>query len=261
MTTSIPQAHYSSLLLRVFPRRARCRTLICSPSCGSGLRSSLRQDRTPWCASAYSRCRRIVAVQSTDYGGHRRAQVLLVNPTPHAPTTAHLVSSYLSLSRTARKNVRRICVVGGGWWTRVSPCCRSRLCLGLADLCCPSHGARLRSQVIIGIFSSTLLSAKSARKLVQCATLSALAEKVGAKAFTQVDLPLEVYACVPSPRRLPPSGCLTVDDCSANAVIEKAITLPDVGDKPPETTFGVPLEQARLLSLNLQICTGLQSQS
>ncbi|BGP52176.1 hypothetical protein JCM10450v2_008147 [Rhodotorula kratochvilovae] len=127
--------------------------------------------------------------------------VLLVNPTPHAPSTAHLVSAYLSLSRTARKNVRRVCIVGGGWWTRV----------------------------ILGIFSSTLLSAKSARKLVQCPNLSSLAQELGVKAFTQVEFPLEVY--------------------SANAVSEKEIVLNE-GDQPLPKTFGVPL--AELMGVNGQ---------
>jgi len=51
-------------------------------------------------------------------------------------------------------------------------------------------------QAILGIFSTTLLSAKSADKLVQCATLSSLAQAVGAEAFKQVEFPLEVYVCV-----------------------------------------------------------------
>ena len=55
-----------------------------------------------------------------------------------------------------------------------------------------------RPQVILGIFSSTLLSAKSARKLVQCPNLSSLAQELGEKAFTQVEFPLEVYRCVVS---------------------------------------------------------------
>ncbi|GAA5884349.1 hypothetical protein JCM6882_002239 [Rhodosporidiobolus microsporus] len=122
--------------------------------------------------------------------------VLLVNPTPHAPATAQLVSTYLSLTRTARKNVRRIWVVGGGWWTRV----------------------------ILTVFSSTLLSAKTAqkRKIVQCASLSSLAAEMGAEAFVQVEFPLEVY--------------------SANATSDPEIKLPP-SSPPLQRTFGVPLEE------------------
>ncbi|GAA5944215.1 hypothetical protein JCM3775_007116 [Rhodotorula graminis] len=121
--------------------------------------------------------------------------VLLVNPTPHAPTTAHLVSSYLSVARVVRKNVRHIYIVGGGWWTRA----------------------------ILGIFSSTLLSVKSAEKLVQCATLSGLAQAVGPEAFKQIEFPLEVYV--------------------ANAATEDEIVVPVNQDESLKATFGRPLEQ------------------
>ncbi|GAA5840009.1 hypothetical protein JCM9279_005240 [Rhodotorula babjevae] len=120
--------------------------------------------------------------------------VLLVNPTPHAPTTANLVSAYLSVARTVRKNVRHIYIVGGGWWTRA----------------------------ILGIFSSTLLSAKSAEKLVQCATMSSLAQAVGAEAFKQVEFPLEVYV--------------------ANAAAEKEIVM-TAHEGESLGVFGRPLEQ------------------
>ncbi|GAA6017409.1 hypothetical protein JCM10207_005624 [Rhodosporidiobolus poonsookiae] len=122
--------------------------------------------------------------------------ILLVNPTPHAPATAHLVSTFLSLTRQARKNVRRIWVVGGGWWTRV----------------------------IITLFSSTLLSAKFAKrkKLAQCSTLSDLAQDMGAPAFVQVEFPLEVY--------------------SANATSDQEIKLPP-SEPPLQRTFGVPVEE------------------
>ncbi|GAA5916194.1 hypothetical protein JCM8208_000030 [Rhodotorula glutinis] len=122
--------------------------------------------------------------------------VLLVNPTPHAPTTANLVSSYLSVARSVRKNVRHIYIVGGGWWTRA----------------------------ILGIFSSTLLSVKSAEKLVLCATLSAFAQAVGPEAFKQVEFPLEVYG--------------------ANAAAEKEVIMPASEGEALNPTFGVPLEQA-----------------
>ncbi|GAA5840200.1 hypothetical protein JCM11251_005944 [Rhodosporidiobolus azoricus] len=122
--------------------------------------------------------------------------VLLVNPTPHAPATANLVSNYLSLSRMARKNLRRVWVVGGGWWTRV----------------------------ILSIFSSTLLSSKSVQKqkIVQCPSLTSLAEEMGAEAFVQVEFPLEVY--------------------SANTLSDPEIKLP-ASSPPLQRTFGVPIEQ------------------
>ncbi|GAA5974664.1 hypothetical protein JCM11641_007047 [Rhodosporidiobolus odoratus] len=116
--------------------------------------------------------------------------VLLVNPTPHAPTTPNLVSTYLSLTRTARKNVRRIWVVGVGWWTKV----------------------------IITLFSTTLLSANSARKLVQASSLNSLADKMGARQFVQIDFPLEVYSLGPE------------------------IKLPS-SDPPLPRVFGTPLEE------------------
>ncbi|GAA6063823.1 hypothetical protein JCM10212_002580 [Sporobolomyces blumeae] len=110
------------------------------------------------------------------------AVVLLVNPTPYPPTTPQLVSSYLSLSRTTRKNLRKLWVVGGGWWTRI----------------------------ILTLFNTTLLSLKTARKgkVVQCADLSSLAEEMGAQAFSSVEFPLEVYvenAKVEKEIRLPES--------------------------------------------------------
>ncbi|GAA5902531.1 uncharacterized protein JCM6883_001438 [Sporobolomyces salmoneus] len=93
--------------------------------------------------------------------------VLLVNPTPHPPSTPQLVSSYLALSRTSRKNLSKLYVVGGGWWTRV----------------------------ILTLFSSTLLSLKVSqkKKIVQCSSLTQLAKEMGTKRFTRIEFPLEVY--------------------------------------------------------------------
>ncbi|GJN94265.1 hypothetical protein Rhopal_007339-T1 [Rhodotorula paludigena] len=127
--------------------------------------------------------------------------VALVNPTPHAPATKHLVAAYLSLSRAARKNVRAVYIVGGGWWPRV----------------------------LIALFSSTLLSIKTARKLIQCATLSELAESLGAKTFVQIEFPLEVY--------------------SAHAAGEKDIALPD--DAVVPGVFGVELAEVRPSSVGI----------
>ncbi|BGO96129.1 hypothetical protein JCM10020v2_007866 [Rhodotorula toruloides] len=123
--------------------------------------------------------------------------ILFVNPAPNSPSTAHLVAAYLALSRTARKNVQHVYVVGGGWW----------------------------SSILVTLFSATLLSVRtitSRGKLVQCPSLSSLAESVGGKAFVQIDVPLEIYV--------------------ANAAVEKAIKLPEADDQVPRT-FGVSLEQ------------------
>ncbi|BGP03962.1 hypothetical protein NBRC10513v2_007703 [Rhodotorula toruloides] len=127
----------------------------------------------------------------------RYSVVLFVNPAPNSPSTAHLVAAYLALSRTARKNVQHVYVVGGGWW----------------------------SSILVTLFSATLLSVKtitSRGKLVQCPSLSSLAESIGGKAFAQIDVPLEVYV--------------------ANAAVDKAIKLPEKDDQLPRT-FGVPLEE------------------
>ncbi|KAL8277180.1 hypothetical protein RQP46_010428 [Phenoliferia psychrophenolica] len=121
--------------------------------------------------------------------------VLLPSPTPFPPTTALLVSSYLALPRLTRKNVRRVWVVGGGWWVRV----------------------------ILTIFSTTLLSGKTAKrkKIIQCASLSRLALEMGTEAFTRIEFPPEVYV--------------------ENTKVESAITLP-LSSKAPPKMFGEPLE-------------------
>ncbi|GAA5956821.1 hypothetical protein JCM21900_004352 [Sporobolomyces salmonicolor] len=93
--------------------------------------------------------------------------VLLVNPTPCPPSTSQLVSSYLSLARTTRKNLRKLWVVGGGWWTRI----------------------------ILTLFTTTLLSLKVSKrqKIVQCSSLSSLARELEGRAFVGIEFPLEVY--------------------------------------------------------------------
>ncbi|GAA5874707.1 hypothetical protein JCM1840_000410 [Sporobolomyces johnsonii] len=93
--------------------------------------------------------------------------VLLVNPAPYPPSTPQLVSSYLSLTRTTRKNLRKLWVVGGGWWTRI----------------------------IITLFTTTLLSLKVSKrqKIVQCSSLSSLARELEGRAFVGIEFPLEVY--------------------------------------------------------------------
>lgn len=54
-------------------------------------------------------------------------------------------------------------------------------------------------QILVTLFSATLLSVKTITtrgKLVQCSSLSSLAESLGTKAFVQIDIPLDVYVCV-----------------------------------------------------------------
>ncbi|GAA6023306.1 hypothetical protein JCM11491_006889 [Sporobolomyces phaffii] len=122
--------------------------------------------------------------------------VLLANPTPFPPSTSQLVTSYLSFSRATRKNLTKLWVVGGGWWTRV----------------------------ILALFNTTLLSLKASqkRKVVQVATLTALAHELDARRFTAIEFPLEVYA--------------------ENAKLEKAIELPADDEDNPRRVFRVPLK-------------------
>jgi len=119
-------------------------------------------------------------------------QVLLANPTPHPPSTPQLISSYLALSRTTRKNLRKLWVVGGGWWTRV----RNVPSLPKLNLKLIDSFPFANDQVILTLFSTTLLSLKVSKKqkIVQCANLSALAAEIGVKAFTAIEFPLEVYS-------------------------------------------------------------------
>lgn len=53
-----------------------------------------------------------------------------------------------------------------------------------------------REQVILALFNTTLLSLKASqkRKVVQVATLTALAHELDARRFTAIEFPLEVYA-------------------------------------------------------------------
>ncbi|BGP28072.1 hypothetical protein JCM10295v2_007059 [Rhodotorula toruloides] len=78
-------------------------------------------------------------------------------------------------------------------------------------------------QLLVTLFSATLLSLKTVTlrgKLVQCASLTSLADSIGAKAFVQIDIPLEVYV--------------------ANAAVEKEIKLHEADGHHPRT-FGAPL--------------------
>lgn len=50
----------------------------------------------------------------------RPDQVLFLDPAPNLPSFRDLVSTYFSLSYTARKRVQHIYLVGGGWRTTVS---------------------------------------------------------------------------------------------------------------------------------------------
>ncbi|KAM0755927.1 Rho GTPase activation protein [Meredithblackwellia eburnea MCA 4105] len=120
--------------------------------------------------------------------------ILLPSPTPHPPTTSLLISSFLALPRLTRKNVRKIWVVGGGWWVRV----------------------------ILTLFSTTLLSGKTAkrRKIVQCSSLSELAREMGPENFVRVEFPPEVYI--------------------ENSATESSITLP-LSTKLPPPMFGPSL--------------------
>jgi hypothetical protein len=116
----------------------------------------------------------------------------------------------------------------------------------LAFLTLPPH-----EQVILTVFSSTLLSAKTAkkRKIVQASNLSALAAELGGEAFIQIEFPLEVYTYV-SPS-LPPAfpvssihSLTLISVSSANATTDASIKLPP-SNPPLQKTFDVPLEEVR----------------
>jgi hypothetical protein len=53
-------------------------------------------------------------------------------------------------------------------------------------------------QLLVRIFSTTILSFKAIQKgkLVDCSSLSLLAERCGRETFTRIEIPLEVYMCV-----------------------------------------------------------------
>jgi len=82
----------------------------------------------------------------------------------------------------------------------------------------------LPTQLVTTVFTTTLLSGKTAkrRKLVQCSTLSKLADELGTDNFVQLEIPAEVYA--------------------ANASHEAVIRLP-VGQSTPPVMFGAPLDE------------------
>ncbi|GAA5847427.1 hypothetical protein JCM3766R1_002237 [Sporobolomyces carnicolor] len=93
--------------------------------------------------------------------------VLLANPTRYAPSTRELISTYLTISHVTRKNLDKLWVVGGSWWTRT----------------------------ILTVFTTTLLSLKVSRKqkIVQCSNLNSLANELGTELFTSIEFPPEVY--------------------------------------------------------------------
>ena len=53
-------------------------------------------------------------------------------------------------------------------------------------------------QLLVRLFSTSILSFKAIQKgkLVDCSTLSLLAERLGPETFTRIEIPLEVYMCV-----------------------------------------------------------------
>lgn len=106
-----PLTRSSSLLHPAFLPRANSRIPNCSPGCDNDSSTSLKTDRIQSCVRLefVSECR----------ADDASSQVLFVNPAPNGPSTAHLVAAFLGLSRTARKNVQHVFVVGGGWWSSV----------------------------------------------------------------------------------------------------------------------------------------------
>ncbi|GAA5983017.1 hypothetical protein JCM10908_006869 [Rhodotorula pacifica] len=93
--------------------------------------------------------------------------ILFLDPAPFLPSLRNLLASYFALSSLARKNVENVYLVGGGW----------------------------KTSLFVRIFSISVLSLKAIEKgkLVECSTLSQLAERVGPAMFRQIEIPLEVY--------------------------------------------------------------------
>ncbi|KAG0660221.1 hypothetical protein C6P46_004675 [Rhodotorula mucilaginosa] len=93
--------------------------------------------------------------------------VLFLDPAPFVPSLRDLVSAYFALSTDAKKKVEHVYLVGGGW----------------------------KTSLLVRIFSTSILSFKAMRKgkLVDCSTLSLLAERLGRETFRRIEIPLEVY--------------------------------------------------------------------
>ncbi len=138
-----------------------------------------------------------------------RTQVLFLDPAPFIPSLRDLVSAYFALSTDAKKHVEHIYLVGGGWKTSV------RL---LGSYLAPARNRSPRSsgkadpfpifpvhQLLVRIFSTSILSLKAVEKgkLVDCPTLSRLADRCGRETFTRIEIPLEVYTCVCTRTQVP----------------------------------------------------------
>ncbi|KAK4696643.1 hypothetical protein P7C70_g8341, partial [Phenoliferia sp. Uapishka_3] len=82
---------------------------------------------------------------------------------------------------------------------------------------------RIVYQLVLTIFSTTLLSGKTAKrkKIVQCSSLSSLAREMGAEVFVRIEFPPEVYV--------------------ENSLVESAIHLPFSSRLPPKL-FGEELD-------------------
>lgn len=156
---------------------------------GSNFPSLLTHDHTILLEKLRSRL-------ETLSGASTYSLVVLASATQNAPTTPLLINSYLALPRPTRKLLRKLWVVGGNWWSRL----------------------------ILSIFTTTLISGKTAkkRKIVQCNTLSDLAKELGAESFTQIEFPLEVYM--------------------TNSLLESSITLPS-SITSKSSAFGAELDQ------------------
>lgn len=83
-------------------------------------------------------------------------------------------------------------------------------------------------QLFVRIFSTSILSLKAIEKgkLVECSSLSQLADKTGRATFTRLEIPLEVYVCVTRCASFGLAGALIrLSPRSSNAKREEAIRL------------------------------------
>lgn len=104
------------------------------------------------------------------------------------------------------------------------------------------------AQLMLNVFTTTLLSGKTGRKVVQCRSLTELASHLGSDTFTSyVVSPRAVHDVADNCDRIefPPSAYF------ANAAVEESISLPkSSGDsRRVPKMFGVPLEQVSSLDI------------
>lgn len=141
--------------------------------------------------------------------------VVFAAPLPASLPTSLLLSTYFNLSRSARKNIKKLYIVHPGFWSKMIV---GLDCLAAAHLA--FHAQRLCVCVQIRMFLNGIVSAKVGRKkkIHSVDSLSALAKLVDIR---QINIPLPVL--------------------QHNIKFEASIALPDQ-QKGQDVEFGVPLE-------------------